>query len=239
MQIFKLEAGIQKYQWGSSTAIPALLGIENPGNEKLAELWMGAHPKSPSKIIYKGRKIPLEDCIKNEPEGILGADVVRRFGSNLPFLFKVLAAGTPLSIQAHPDTSQAQAGFKRENDSHIPLDGPERNYRDSNHKPELLCALTPFWLLAGFRKADELIVELYSLNLKSIRREIDEFKNKPDQHGFKEFFERIMSLSRARCETFVDEVVEAAKDRAASKYQWIIKLNTHFPGDIGVIAPLL
>ena len=91
--------------------------------------------------------------------------VCDRFGSELPFLFKVLAAAEPLSIQAHPSQEQARAGWQRENESGIPVDAPHRNYRDPNHKPELVCALTPFVALEGFRARAEIVRNLRSLGM--------------------------------------------------------------------------
>ena len=125
----------RNYAWGSPTAIAELLGLP-PTGEPQAELWLGAHPVSPSVLVDNGR--PITDLF---PEG-------------LPFLLKVLAAASPLSLQAHPTLSQARAGFARENAARIPLDSPSRNYKDALHKPEALVALTDgFQALCGFRSA--------------------------------------------------------------------------------------
>ncbi len=148
--IERFEGVVQDYAWGDLTAIPALLGVE-PSGAPQAELWMGAHPKAPGRLA-DGRS--LADAIDADPEGTLGAAAVERFG-RLPFLFKVLAASQPLSIQAHPSLAQARAGFARENEAGVALDAPTRTYRDDNHKPELICALTPFEALCGFRSVAE------------------------------------------------------------------------------------
>ena len=132
------------------TAIPELLGQKTPASKPQAELWMGAHPKAPSMVRVNGEWRSLPAFIEEDPEGVLGEATARRYQGRLPYLFKVLAAEKPLSIQAHPSRKQARAGFKRENELGIPLDAPERNYRDEHHKPELICALTDFWAMCGF-----------------------------------------------------------------------------------------
>lgn len=131
---------VRPYAWGSLTALPELLG-QQPTGEPQAELWMGAHPGDPSRADRGDGPRRLDDLIAADPEGELGAASVARFGPTLPFLFKVLAAGIPLSIQAHPTLDQARAGFAAENALGIPVDAPERSYRDANHKPEMVCAL--------------------------------------------------------------------------------------------------
>ena len=134
-----LDNPIQRYAWGSLTAIPALLG-KPPDGSPQAELWVGAHPSAPSRTRSGAT---LEELIAREPQRLLGEASLVRFGSRLPFLLKVLAAAQPLSLQAHPSREQAEAGFRREEAAGLPRDAPNRNYRDLNHKPEILCALTP------------------------------------------------------------------------------------------------
>ena len=150
-QICQLDNVIQEYAWGSRTMIADLLGCPSPSDVPQAELWMGAHPKAPSNVVAGGERVSLAAGIEAAPAEILGTRVSKQFGGRLPFLFKVLAAAEPLSIQAHPTLAQAREGFARENEANIPVDAPDRNYRDDNHKPEIICALTPFWALNGFR----------------------------------------------------------------------------------------
>ena len=146
--VVALEGVVRSYAWGSPTLIPDLLGVEPDGNP-VAELWLGAHPDDPAGV--PSRDTTLDVLIEQDAVGLLGRDVVAHFGRRLPFLVKLLAAGTSLSIQVHPTIAQAQAGFAAEDDAGVPRDAPERNYRDDNHKPELICALTPFEALCGFR----------------------------------------------------------------------------------------
>lgn len=141
------------YAWGSTTAIGELLGRPSSGGPE-AELWLGAHPSSPSVATtatpaLSGR--PLDAIIAADPAALVGPG-----RSRLPFLMKVLAAASPLSLQVHPDLEQARAGFAREEADGIPAGDPARRYVDDNHKPELILALSPtFEALAGFRHVSE------------------------------------------------------------------------------------
>ncbi|NIV99299.1 mannose-6-phosphate isomerase, class I, partial [Candidatus Saccharibacteria bacterium] len=164
--IHLLKNTIQEYVWGSTRAIPELLGRPNNEDRPQAELWMGAHPKAPSLAYHNGRWVSLQELISQDPDDILGKTVAKKFNNRLPFLFKVLAAAKPLSIQAHPNKHQAQKGFQRENEQKIPLDAAQRNYRDDNHKPECICALTRFWALSRFRRIPNILTDLQQLNLK-------------------------------------------------------------------------
>src|SRR5690348_17162634 len=146
--MWQLTSAVRFYPWGSRTVIPQLLGQPVPADRPHAELWMGAHPDEPS-LLADGR--PLDAAISAEPERLLGEAVVARFGPRLPFLLKVLAAETPLSLQAHPTTEQAAAGFAAEEAAGVPKDDPTRTFKDPHHKPELLVTLTTFEALCGFR----------------------------------------------------------------------------------------
>ncbi len=153
---FRLAGKVQHYAWGGYDFIPALLGIEPEAGVPYAEYWMGAHEKAPSEIIDPGgTRAALNDLIAAQPEKTLGATIARQYG-RLPFLFKVLDVREMLSIQVHPSKAEAEEGFARENALGIPLDAPERNYKDDNHKPELQVALSDFWLLHGFRPQEQL-----------------------------------------------------------------------------------
>lgn len=150
-KIMPLRGAIQHYDWGGFEYIPNLIGIKNADHKPFAELWMGAHPSAPAILINNGATTPLDYLVKNAPQEILGDKVADRFDNRLPYLFKVLDVRKMLSIQAHPTKKQAEEGFQRENDQNIPLDAKHRNYKDDNHKPEVMVALTDFWLLHGFK----------------------------------------------------------------------------------------
>jgi mannose-6-phosphate isomerase len=149
--MWQLTSGVRFYPWGSRTVIPELLGQPTPADRPYAELWVGAHPDEPS-LLPDGR--PLNRAIAADPEALLGRPQVERFGPRLPFLLKVLAAETPLSLQAHPTAEQAEAGFAAEEAAGVPRDDPTRTFKDPCHKPELLLALTTFEALCGFRPVE-------------------------------------------------------------------------------------
>jgi len=162
--IFRLRNPIQRYAWGSPDRLPRFLGVEPDGTPQ-AELWMGAHPSAPSMVECHEHLVPLDRFIAANVEQTLGATVAARFGSQLPFLVKLLAAERPLSLQVHPDATQARAGFEREEADGLAVDDPTRNYRDPNHKPELLCALDHFDVLSGFRSAGDCSAVLEAFGL--------------------------------------------------------------------------
>ena len=163
-EFYKLRNKVMHYDWGSPVDIPRLLGMTTNGTpsfdgapsvdgEPWAELWLGSRSDFSSVAVMDSGETSLEDLIAREPRRFLGEETARRYGT-LPFLLKLLAAEKPLSIQAHPNPEQAREGFERENRAGLPLDSPKRNYKDSNHKPEIICALTPFTGLCGFRSVD-------------------------------------------------------------------------------------
>lgn len=122
----------------------------------MAELWIGAHPKTPPPLRSGTRPESLRDVIEEDKISTLGKEVAKRFGE-LPFLFKVLCADQPMSIQVHPSKAAAETGFARENAAGISLNAAERNYKDTNHKPELLYAITLFRTMNSFRELPEIV----------------------------------------------------------------------------------
>ncbi len=236
-----LKNTVQDYAWGSPTAIPELLGEENPTQEPKAELWMGAHPKAPSLVEFDGRWLPLTELIEKFPEKILGKTTAMAFNGKLPYLFKVLAAAKPLSIQAHPSRNQAKVGFEKEISRGIAMDAPDRNYKDNNHKPECICALSSFWAMHGFRSIPEILAMIGQFCPNGLAGEIDLLKRQPTPPGLKLFFTNLMTMEPQRQTQVVDEVVQNARqisDRDIAAY-WMIKLSIENPSDIGILAPIL
>lgn len=161
MAILPLLPTIQHYAWGGKQFIPDLLDMKDCQPDlPYAELWMGAHPKSPSRVSIKPQPILLSEWIKDHPIKSLGEETSRGFNSQLPFLFKILDVKKMLSIQVHPSKNAAEHGFAKENKMGIPLDAAHRNYRDANHKPEIMLALTDFWLLHGFMPEEKILQSL-------------------------------------------------------------------------------
>ena len=230
-EVIRVEGVARHYAWGSPTAIPQLLGIA-PDGTPVAELWFGAHPDDPSPVPALG--MTLDQVIGADPRGVLGPDVAAQFGGRLPFLMKVLAADVALSIQVHPNREQARAGFAAEDARGVPRDAPERNYRDENHKPELLCALTRFEALCGFRPVEQTLAVLDALDIAELRP-VRELLAGPD--GLRAAFNALLqhpdptSMVAAvseRALAFDDDALRAARILAGD-----------FPGDIGVVLSLL
>ncbi|HVI46173.1 MAG TPA: mannose-6-phosphate isomerase, class I [Chitinophaga sp.] len=154
MKLFRLNGKVQHYAWGGYNYIPELLGVA-PFGKPSAEYWMGAHPSAPSAIATGNGVIALNELILTDPAALVGPKVWDRF-KELPYLFKILDVKDMLSIQVHPTKAEAEKGFARENEAGIPLNAPHRNYKDDNHKPEIMVALSEFWLLHGFLPEDKL-----------------------------------------------------------------------------------
>jgi mannose-6-phosphate isomerase len=233
-----LENPVQEYPWGSRTFVSQLMGNLSPSEKPQAELWMGAHSQGTSRVLWEDRWLPLSEVIEKDPPGILGESLAVRFSSRLPFLFKVLAACKPLSIQAHPNQRQAIQGFGEETGKGIPLDAPHRNYRDTSHKPEILCALTPFWALKGFRTLEEI---RFLLNLAGVPASKIPHLHEEDENSLKRLFTSLLTMNRERQKELVSMLVSAARSRASSDplFEWIIRLQQAFPHDVGVLGPVL
>ena len=200
---------------------------------------MGAHPKAPSKIEISGEWIPLNLAIERYPEDILGKRVAGAFGGALPFLFKILAAASPLSIQAHPNRVSGRKGFRAENLENIPLNAPNRNYRDSNHKPECICALTPFWGLCGFRDVSEASFFLERLCPATLAMEIEGLRKDPPFSAFRRFYRSLMACPADAGQAILKEGLANAAARAAEHpvFRWISALHETCRDDISVLSP--
>ncbi|WP_432174274.1 mannose-6-phosphate isomerase, class I [Streptomyces sp. Tue6028] len=229
----RLDNTIRPYAWGSTTAIARLLGVE-PTGEPQAEMWMGAHPGAPSRT---GRG-PLNEVVGEDPERELGRAAVARFGPRLPFLLKILAAGAPLSLQVHPDLEQAREGFEDEERRGVPIAAPHRNYKDANHKPELICALTEFDGLCGFRAPAEAADLLAGLDVDSLKPYVDLLHAHPEDAALREVLTAVLSADPDEMAHTVTETA-AACDRLGGAYAPYADLAHHYPGDPGVIAAML
>ena len=240
-----LDNVIQPYAWGSRTALAELLGQPSPSATTQAELWMGAHPGGPSRVRRGEAGRSLLDVIREAPERELGAPLARRFEGQLPFLFKVLAAETPLSLQTHPSLAQAREGHAREDAQGVPLGAPHRNYKDANHKPELTCALTPFDALCGFRRADETLALFDALGLASLEPLLAPLRAAPDARGVARMFEALMTWPREGRDALVASVVIACVAGAArtgpftEELRQVARIGALYPGDPGVVAALM
>ncbi|WP_328946331.1 mannose-6-phosphate isomerase, class I [Streptomyces sp. NBC_00250] len=228
-----LDNTVRPYPWGSTTAIADLVGAA-PTGEPQAEIWMGSHPGAPS-LTARG---PLNEVIDADPVRELGAAAVGTFGPRLPFLLKVLAAGAPLSLQVHPDLARAQAGFAAEEAAAVPIDAPHRNYKDANHKPELICALTPFTGLCGFRTSVEAANTIGALGVDSLKPYVDVLRTHPEDAALREVMTALLTADREQMAHTVAEAAAAAA-RLGGPHAQYAALAHHYPSDPGVIAAML
>lgn len=238
-----LEGALRPYPWGSHTLIAQLRGEPSPSPQPQAELWFGAHPAAPATVNGQG----LDEAIAADPAAALGKRVTEAHGDQLPFLVKLLAAAAPLSIQAHPSLEQAQEGFARENTEGIALNSPNRNYKDPNHKPELIVALTEFRALAGFRPVPDTAAFFAELG----SAELDRYATLLPTDGegdLRALFTTLISLPHQPRVELIESVQRAAEELVDqhSAPAWMVdaaevylELNRAYPGDVGMLAALL
>jgi mannose-6-phosphate isomerase len=239
-RIVLLKNEIKEYVWGSRTFIADLTGMSSPSEKPQAEMWLGAHPNASSMAVMDNLRIPLNDLIKDAPREILGISVADKFSNRLPFLFKLLAAAKPLSIQAHPNKEHATEGFGRENIKGIPLDSPDRNYKDQNHKPEIICALTPLHALKGFRGNQGILDLMDSVDAQSAGLKTDLLRDRPENEGLKGFFRSILTMNKEQQNLAIEMIMGKVNGMTTPEpvFDWIKRLYNEYPGDIGVLSPL-
>lgn len=222
--MYLLDNSSRDYEWGSESDIPRFLGQE-PGGRRLAEVWMGTHPLGQSSVLSDERPVPLS-----------------RVAGNLPFLFKILSADRPLSLQVHPNAAMAQAGFEAEEAAGIPLNAPERTYRDPSHKPEMAYALTTFDTLVGFRPTAEILRVLSGIDTPLAQSLAVELSAAPGFSGIVRIVERLLTepittaeitAVIAACRELVDVGIDVRR-----AYITAIEIAEHYPDDVGVIISL-
>ncbi len=235
--MWRLENRIQPYAWGSTTALSELLGRAPTGAPE-AELWLGAHPSAPS--IAEGAGA-LDALVAANPLRTLGHATASRSGGTLPFLLKVLAVEQPLSLQAHPSKAQAEAGFAREEAAGMPRAAPTRSYKDANHKPELVCALTPFDALCGFRPAADTARLLRGLDVPALRVHLGALEGGA-AGALERLFRWVLTLPHGERTSLV-QAVGAAVEREVAGFEkellWARRLARAYPSDVGLVGALL
>jgi mannose-6-phosphate isomerase len=205
--VFKLKGVIQHYSWGGYDFIPKLLGINNSEQKPYAEYWMGAHGNHPA-FIENGNKIALSDFILKDTEYVLGSEIAKKF-SSLSYLLKVLDVRQMLSIQVHPSKEAAEKSFEEENKKGIPVNASHRNYKDRNHKPELMVALSDFYLLHGFKKEKDL------LKVLEVKKELEFLKEIFIQKGYQGLYEEVMLMEQQK----VNEVLNPLLQKIIPLYE--------------------
>ena len=236
---------VRPYGWGSRTAIAELTGSPSPAQHPQAELWMGAHPGDPSVLVDAAGERSLLDAIADKPVLMLGERGEAQFGPRLPFLFKVLAAAEPLSLQAHPSAAQAARGFAQEEAAGVPIGAGARNYKDGSHKPELVCALTEFHALCGFRDPLLTVEMLANLGVPQLDHYLSLLSGQPDRDGVRALFSSILTIPSAMLAPLLSAVLDACVRLVregsifSTEYRTALELSERYPGDPGVLASLL
>jgi mannose-6-phosphate isomerase len=217
-KVFKLQGRVQHYAWGGADYLPRLLSVDNREHKPFAEYWMGAHENAPA-VLEAGGGLPLNEYLRERPVERLGPYTTERFG-RLPYLLKILDVKDMLSIQVHPSKTSAELEFSAENERGIALDAPDRNYKDDNHKPELMAALSEFWLLHGFKPEEELI------QILSGTPELNFLTPVFSVGGYQLLYKTVMEMAQAQ----VDEVLQPLLDRILPLYRdgRLVRSEEHF-----------
>ena len=244
-----LRGAVRSYAWGSRTALARIQGRPVPSDHPEAEIWLGAHPADSAHVVHEGGSTPLLTLIDGDPGTHLGGSA-QQYESRLPYLLKLLAAEEPLSLQAHPSSAQAREGFARENAAGVPIDSPVRNYRDPNHKPELIVALTEFEALAGFRRPTDTVELLDALAVPALDGYRTLLAAQPDASGLRTVFTSWITLPGQALDDILPAVAQGCIDylsgpartdggRFAAVARTLLELGESYPGDAGVLAALL
>lgn len=200
--IFPLSGSIQHYAWGGNHYIPKLLNQTKQENQCYAEYWLGSHPSASSTIQVSNEQLSLIDFIQQHPS-VLGSQSRASFGEELPYLLKILDVKLPLSIQLHPTKKQAEIGFTAENAKGVSLTDPKRTYKDNNHKPEMMIALSEFWLLHGFQTKEKIRQTLKT------RPSLTALLDKLDSQDLHRFYAEIMQAEQTQLAQWLMPIIEA------------------------------
>ena len=228
--VHKLQGTVQHYSWGGTTFLPKLLSMENPNHKPFAEYWLGIHASGPSSIEVNQQSVLLSDAIATDPKAALSEPVYSHFGG-LPYLFKVLDVKDMLSIQVHPAKEYAKVAFEKEEASGTALNAPNRNYKDTNHKPEIMLAMSEFWLLHGFKSEAKILETLE--NIAEFQVLVPLYKSE----GIKGLYQFLMEMEQAQVDSLLSTVVKRALrnkqegkvDRNAPDW-WVAKLYENAAG---------
>jgi mannose-6-phosphate isomerase len=228
--VHKLQGTVQHYSWGGASFLPKLLSIENPNHKPFAEYWLGIHAGGPASIEVNQQAILLSDAIATDPKAALSEPVFNHFGG-LPYLFKILDVKDMLSIQVHPTKEYAKVAFEKEEAAGIALNAPNRNYKDTNHKPEIMLAMSEFWLLHGFKSEAKILETLE--NIAEFQVLVPLYKSE----GLKGLYQFLMEMEQAQVDSLLSPVVKRALrnkqegkvDRSAPDW-WVAKLYENAAG---------
>lgn len=200
--IYRLTGQVQHYAWGGKNYIASLIGLNSAKEQPCAEWWLGAHPSAPSDIENVTGKQSLIEFLSQNPTA-LGQASRQQFGDELPYLLKILDVEKPLSIQLHPTKEQAEKGFEAENAKGVSLTDSTRIYKDRNHKPEMMIALSDFWLLHGFKTKSQILATL------NARPSLQPLAEKLGTQSLAEFYADVMLADQSTLANWLLPIIEA------------------------------
>ena len=200
--IYRLTGQVQHYAWGGKNYIASLIGLNSAKDQPCAEWWLGAHPSAPSEIENVTGKQSLIEFLSQNPTA-LGQASRQQFGDELPYLLKILDVEKPLSIQLHPTKDQAEKGFEAENAKGVALTDGTRTYKDRNHKPEMMIALSDFWLLHGFKTKSQILATL------NARPSLQPLSEKLGTQSLAEFYADVMLADQSTLANWLLPIIEA------------------------------
>ena len=200
--IYRLTGQVQHYAWGGKNYIASLIGLNSAKDQPCAEWWLGAHPSAPSEIENVTGKQSLIEFLSQNPIA-LGQVSRQQFGDELPYLLKILDVEKPLSIQLHPTKAQAEKGFETENAKGVSLTDSTRTYKDRNHKPEMMIALSDFWLLHGFKTKSQILATL------NARPSLQPLAEKLGKQSLAEFYADVMLADQSTIANWLLPIIEA------------------------------
>ena len=199
--IYRLTGQVQHYAWGGKNYIASLIGLNSAKDQPCAEWWLGAHPSAPSEIENVTGKQSLIEFLSQNPTA-LGQASRQQFGDELPYLLKILDVEKPLSIQLHPTKAQAEKGFEAENAKGVSLTDSTRTYKDRNHKPEMMIALSDFWLLHGFKIKSQILATL------NVRPSLQPLAEKLGKQSLAEFYADVMLADQSTLANWLLPIIE-------------------------------
>ena len=199
--IYRLTGQVQHYAWGGKNYIASLIGLYSAKDQPCAEWWLGAHPSAPSEIEDVTGKQSLIEFLSQNPTA-LGQASRQQFGDELPYLLKILDVEKPLSIQLHPTKAQAEKGFEAENAKGVSLTDSTRTYKDRNHKPEMMIALSDFWLLHGFKIKSQILATL------NVRPSLQPLAEKLGKQSLAEFYADVMLADQSTLANWLLPIIE-------------------------------
>ncbi|MCL2793026.1 MAG: mannose-6-phosphate isomerase, class I [Spirochaetaceae bacterium] len=226
---------LKDYDWGSLSGIQNIIKRDDLKGNPLAELWMGSHKNGDGLVsVSNDKKINLSEFIKTDCNAILGKPVSKKYSAELPFLFKILAAEKPLSIQVHPSKKEAEKGFDNEEKEKIDISAYNRTYKDRNHKPELIYTLTDFYLLKGFRECSDIYSNLRAFSPLFIERAEREKK----LATIEKLFKYLLSIDKNNLHDIIDQTLSNCKKYNGLISDTINNFYSVYGYDSGVLAPL-